>query len=153
MATFFVNEYAATNSLLPRPNSARRYYPKMAGPKQTINVEVISIDDFLQEAGIAGVDILKFDIQGGELNALRGSESLLEAGNTALIYTEIMFIPHYEGSPLFHEIWSFLAGYNYSLFDVYDLHRASNGQIRYGDALFVNDAVRSDVIDAFTEEP
>ncbi len=37
--------------------------------------------------------------------------------------------------------------------DVYDLHRASNGQIRYGDALFVNDAVRSDVIDAFTEEP
>lgn len=153
IATFYVNEFDATNSLLPRPASNRRYYPKSAGPKETIEVEVISLDDFLREKNISTIDILKFDIQGGELSALRGAESLLKAGTTPLIFTEIMFAPHYEGAPLFHEIWSFLSQTGYSLFDVYDLHRATNGQLRYGDALFVSEHVRNNVINSYPEEP
>ena len=152
-ATFYVNEFDATNSLLPRPTSDRRYYPKSAGPKDTIEVEVINLDEFLMASNISMVDILKFDIQGGELNALHGAESLLRAGRTSLIYTEIMFIPHYEGAPLFHEIWSFLSKCGYSLFDIYDLHRARNGQIRYGDALFVSESVRNNIINKCPEEP
>ncbi|NET44483.1 FkbM family methyltransferase [Okeania sp. SIO2B3] len=152
-ATFYVNERNVTNSLLPRPSSARRYYPKSAKPKETIEVEVINLDEFLKESNISIVDILKFDIQGGELNALHGAESLLEAGSTALIYTEIMFIPHYEGAPFFHEIWSFLSKFNYSLFDIYNLSRATNGQIRQGDALFVSESVRKNVINKYPEEP
>ena len=152
-ATFYVNKFDPTNSLLPRPNSDRRYYPKTAGHKETIEVEVITLDEFLKSNHIPVIDILKFDIQGGELNALHGAESLLKAGNTPLIYTEIMFIPHYEGAPLFHEIWSFLSRFGYSLFDIYDLHRATNGQLRYGDALFVSESVRNDVINKYSEEP
>jgi FkbM family methyltransferase len=152
-ATFYVNEFDATNSLLPRSTSDRRYYPKYAGPKETIEVEVIDLDQFLLENDISTVDILKFDIQGGELKALHGAESLLGAGNTSLIYTEIMFVPHYEDSPLFHEVWSFLSKFGYSLFDIYDLHRARNGQLRYGDALFVSESVRNNVIDKYQEEP
>lgn len=153
IATFYVNKRDATNSLLPRPSSERRYYPKSAQPKDTIEVEVINLDEFFKESNISTIDILKFDIQGGELNALHGAESLLEAGSMALIYTEIMFIPHYEGAPLFHEIWSFLSKFNYSLFDIYNLHRATNGQIRYGDALFVSESVRNNVINKYREEP
>ena len=153
VATFYVNEFDATNSLLPRPISDRRYYPKSAGPKESIEVEVIDLDEFLRVSNISLIDILKFDIQGGELNALHGAESLLGAGSTSLIYTEIMFIPHYEGASLFHEIWSFLSKFGYSLFDIYDLHRATNGQIRYGDALFVSESVRNNVINEYSEEP
>lgn len=153
VATFYVNEFDATNSLLPRPKSDRRYYPKSAGPKETIEVEVTNIDEFLRVSHISAVDILKFDIQGGELNALRGAISLLESERVSLIYTEIMFIAHYEGAPLFHQIWSFLAEFGYSLFDIYDLHRAKNGQIRYGDAIFVSESVRNNVINKFSEEP
>jgi FkbM family methyltransferase len=152
-ATFYVNEFDATNSLLPRPVNDRRYYPKSAGPKETIEVEVINLDDFLKENSISMIDILKFDIQGGELSALRGAESLLKAGSTPLIFTEIMFAPHYEGAPLFHEIWSFLSRFGYSLFDIYSLHRAANGQLRYGDALFVSEYARNNVINKYPEEP
>lgn len=153
IATFYVNELDATNSLLPRPKSKRRYYPKLAGAKETIDVEVISLDEFISASDISTIDILKFDIQGSELNALHGAKNLLARGNTSLIYTEIMFISHYEDAPLFHEIWSFLSNYDYSLFDIYDLHRASNGQVRYGDALFVSESVRENVINKYSEEP
>ncbi|MDJ0744806.1 MAG: FkbM family methyltransferase [Xenococcaceae cyanobacterium MO_167.B27] len=153
IATFYVNERDETNSLLPRPSSERRYYPKSAKPKETIEVEVTNLDEFLKESNISMIDILKFDIQGGELNALHGAESLLEEKSTALIYTEIMFIPHYEGVPLFHEIWSFISKFGYSLFDIYNLGRATNGQIRQGDALFVSESVRNNVINKYPEEP
>lgn len=152
-ATFYVNEFDATNSLLPRPTSDRRYYPKSAGPKNTIEVDVINLDEFLRTSNISMVDILKFDIQGGELNALHGAESLLRAGSTSLIYTEIMFTPHYENSPLFHDIWSFLSKFGYSLFDIYELQRAINGQIRFGDAIFVSESVRNNVLNKYSEEP
>ncbi|HZV33101.1 MAG TPA: FkbM family methyltransferase [Verrucomicrobiae bacterium] len=153
VATFHVNEFDATNSLLPRTVSGRRYYSKTAGPKGTIEVEMTALDEFLRSNNVQNVQLLKLDIQGGELNALRGAESLLRAGNVSLIFTEIWFVPHYEGAPLFHEIWSFLSKFDYSLFDVYDLHRATNGQLRYGDALFVSKSLREKVINNYSEEP
>ncbi|MGP1375392.1 MAG: FkbM family methyltransferase [Almyronema sp.] len=151
--TFYVNGFDATHSLLPRPQSERRYYPKLAKTKHTIKVETIDLDSFVQENNIGTIDILKFDIQGGELKALQGATSILNTGNVSLIYIEIMFIAHYENSPLFHEIWSFLSKFGYSVFDVYDLYRAKNGQIRYGDALFVNQNIRNNIINQCDEEP
>ena len=152
-ATFHVNAQTDTNSLLPRPTSDRRYYPKTAGPKDTIEVETINLDDYVSENNLAGIDILKFDIQGGELNALRGATELLGSGQVSLIYTEIMFITHYVDAPLYHELASYLADFDYSLFDVYNLERATNGQLRYGDALFVSETVRESVINKAPEEP
>ncbi len=61
-ATFFVNAQDATNSLMPRPSSARRYFPTAAGPRSTMEVDVIDLDGFVHAAGIPRVDILKFDI-------------------------------------------------------------------------------------------
>lgn len=152
-ATFYVNERDVTNSLLPRPAHGRRYYPKSAGPKKTINVEAIDLDDFLRSNDISTIDILKMDIQGGELNALYGAEHILRTGKTSLIFTEVMFIAHYERAPLFYEVWSYLSRFGYSLFHIYDVHKATNGQIRFGDALFVSESVRNNVVDKYPEEP
>lgn len=152
-ATFYTNEYDATNSFFPRPVSSRRYYPKSAGPKKEITVDAIDLDGFIRANNMSGVDILKMDIQGGELNALHGAKCLLETQSISIIFTEIMFVPHYESAPYFHQIWSFLSKYGFSLFDVYNLQRAANGQLRYGDALFVNQFVRNTVIDKYPEEP
>jgi FkbM family methyltransferase len=151
--TFYVNELAPTNSLLPRPAAGRRYYPSTASPRTTIEVEVTTLDAFTAAHGISAIDILKFDIQGGELMALQGAEKLLRSGGIPLIYTEIMFVPHYQGGALFPELWSALAQFGYSFFDIYDLQRATNGQLRYGDALFVSQSLRDTVIDAEPDEP
>ncbi len=151
--TFYVNEHSATNSLFPRASSERRYYPKFAGPKSTIEVEVIDLDSLIQELGLTDIDLLKLDVQGGELDAFRGATNNLERQTFSLIYCEIMFVPHYEGAPFFHEIWSYLSGFGYTLYSMYNLHTATNGQIRYGDGLFVSDKIRKNIINNFPEEP
>lgn len=151
--TFYVNEASATNSLLPRPASQRRYFPKKANAQNTIEVELISIDKYSKDHDISQIDILKLDLQGGELNALKGAKELLKKSSISIIYTEIMFVAHYENAPYFNEIWNFLSEFGYTLYNVYDLTVATNGQLRYGDAIFVNESTRKDVIDNFPSEP
>ena len=146
-ATFHVNGLPETNSLLPRPTSGRRYFPTGGVTKQTITVPTISLDDYCAEHQIAVPEILKMDIQGNELHALRGAEKTLASGNVALIFTEVTFVPHYEGGVLFYELTSHLADRGFTLFNLYELHSAQVGQLRFGDAIFVAENLRRSVID------
>jgi hypothetical protein len=46
-----------------------------------------------------------------------------------------------------------LAQVGYSLFNLYDLMSARNGQLRFGDGLFVSPSLRERIIDAAPPEP
>jgi FkbM family methyltransferase len=151
--TFFVNDNDATNSLLPRTKDSRRYYSKTADSKYTVDVESVTIDEMMLQNDIDHINILKFDIQGGELMALKGAEKTLKENRVSVIYSETLFVPHYENNPLLLDLWNYLDKYNYSLFDIYDLYRATNGQLRFADTMFINNDTRSSVLDSYREEP
>lgn len=151
-ASFHVNDIPATNSLLPRPTAGRRYFPSGGKTCRKIDVPTTSLDDFCSQSQITSPDVLKMDIQGNELEALRGAEKILRTGNVALIYTEVTFVPHYESGVLFDELSAHLKDRGYSLFNFYDLHRARFGQLRFGDAIFVSERLRHDFIDRLPEE-
>lgn len=62
-----------------------------------------------------------------------------------MVYAEVMYIPHYEGSPMMHEIWSFLSEFGYSRFNTYQSADsvAPDGQLRQTDAIFFSPALRA----------
>jgi len=151
--TFYVNDNDATNSLLPRTKDGRRYFSKAADSRCTVEVDALTIDQILEENDIKHIDILKFDIQGGELMALRGAQKALMESRMSMIYTETLFVPHYEKNPLLLDLWKYLDQYKYTFFDIYDLYRATNGQLRFADTLFISNETRSRVLDSYKEEP
>ncbi|MBU1014578.1 MAG: FkbM family methyltransferase [Bacteroidetes bacterium] len=141
---FHVNsDYHATNSLFYRPSKGYCYYPKEAQLNDTIPVKTDTLDSFAQRINLNQVNILKMDIQGAELLALRGATQLLENQAISLIVTEVMFVPHYEGGALFNQIHDFLSTKDYSLFGIYDAHFAENCQIRFADAIFISRDLRA----------
>lgn len=153
-ADFHLTSFHATNSLLPREETGRRYYPRIAlSTGETIKVETTTLDAFCAGWGIERVDIIKFDIQGGEMMALQGAADVLRNRSVKLIFTESALIQHYEGEALLHEVTALLAGYGFSLYDLYHLFRGRNGQLRYCEALFVSQALREAALDTFPEEP
>ena len=151
--TFYVNANDSTHSLLPRNQGSRRYYHSSADAVSAMEVAATTLDDVIKDNRIDLVDILKLDIQGSELMAFDGAKETLEANRVSLIYTETLFVPHYQNNPLFYELWTRLAEYGYTLFNLYDLYHARNGQLRFADALFVSPQMRRDVIDRFADEP
>jgi FkbM family methyltransferase len=143
-STFYINPvFHPTNSLLPRPASGRQYYPTGAELEKTISVKTDTLDAIVRRLNLSRVNVLKMDIQGAELSALQGAESLLGEGAIDLIMLEIMFVPHYEGGALFHELHEFLRLKSYSLFGIYDAHFDDmNWQMRFADAIFISQDLR-----------
>jgi FkbM family methyltransferase len=152
-ARFHINHFAPTNSLLPRASSSRRYYPTHAGALSEVDVPVVACAGFCQNQGIEKIDLLKLDVQGGELACLQGAAPLLEARAVSVILCEVMFVPHYENGPLFSKICSFLEQFDYTLYSLPHLRSATNGQLRFGDAIFISPDIRRTVVDAAPEEP
>lgn len=152
--TFFVNPaWHTRNSLLPRPSDGRRYYRAGSDLAPSLTVQTETVDAFCSRHDIDRINILKLDVQGAEGMVLRGAEGLLSREAIDLIFTEVMFVPHYEGGPLFHQLWRQLEEYRYSFFNLFEMHVASNSQLRYANALFLSSGIRARVVDAFPDEP
>ena len=138
----YVNEDPTCNSFFPRPKDRVKYYPQHAENLGEIEIETTTIDNFCDRENIAKIDILKLDVEGSEKNALRGASNTLSKHAIFLIYTEVMFTSHYEGGCMFYELASFLEQYDYTLFNLYNLKRAKNGQLRWGNAIFLSPQAR-----------
>lgn len=100
VANFHMHRLPYTSSLLPRPTGGRRYFPLMDGVEDRIAVPVTTLDEYCRRHAIERIAVLKMDIQGAELAALRGAEALLRDHRIDAIFTETFFVPHYEGGCL-----------------------------------------------------
>lgn len=129
----------------------RDFLDRFADPGRFDIVETLSMPVIpLDQAGIGRCDFLKADIQGGELDALRGGTRLLES--CFGLELEVEFQPLYEGQPLFYDVARFAAEQGFALVDFVDLTRWTRnidpqgrqgpgaerfGQLVAGDALFL----------------
>ncbi|UCC98541.1 MAG: FkbM family methyltransferase [Phycisphaerales bacterium] len=140
---FYVNTDESCNSFFPRSERGRRYCPQRSKNVRTIEVRATTLDSFCDCKNISTIDILKLDVEGAETKVLKGASRKLSATQIELIYTEVMFVPHYEGGCIFHELAGFLEPYGYTLFNLYNLKRAKDGQLRWGDAIFLSPEART----------
>ena len=70
--TFCSNAESVTNSLLPNSATATRVLPdSLIKPAGSVEVPTTTLDDFCSGRAIDRVNVLKMDIQGGELMALQ----------------------------------------------------------------------------------
>jgi FkbM family methyltransferase len=138
---FYVNRSVDTSSLL-RSKVAGLSSDKLVHTKEVISVPAKPLDMFASENQIDSIDILKMDIQGGELLALKGSASLLRDKKIKCIYTEVFFTDQYEAQPLFHDISKYLYSFDYTLQDIYSPFYGK-GKIVWADAVFLSKDFRT----------
>ncbi len=105
--------------------------------KKTEKVEVTTIDQWAILYGNPPIQLMKFDIQGGELKALQGATRLLN-DSTLLIYTEVLFNPLYDDGAIYSEIDLFLRKYGFVLHDIYKPKYNSNGLLLWGNAIYLH---------------
>ncbi len=133
---FYVNEHDFTNSLLPS-HPSETMVDNMTANKTQIEITTTTIDEFAEHNNIDRINILKFDIQGGELKALNGAKKMLSENRISLIYTEVLFMKMYEGQPYYHDISAFLYNHGYELINIFNPWYI-DGRLAWADALFVN---------------
>ena len=84
----------------------------------------------------AKIDFCKIDVQGEEMNVLKGMEKNLKKGKINLIKIEISFSQRYHISKTnFYEIINFLKKYNYFIISISKV-KFKNNKILLMDAFF-----------------
>ena len=117
---FNVNFNSGTSSILD-PSPYNRAAWASSGRHSQVRVPSISIPSFCAQNNIETIDILKLDIEGAELMALRGCVPMLARNRIKLIYTEACLTPLYQNQPLFHHLTLFLEEHGYALYNIYNV--------------------------------
>jgi FkbM family methyltransferase len=92
----------------------------MFHPVRTEELAVVSLADWAAREGVASVDFLKMNVQGGELEILRGAGSLLD--RMLGVFVEVAFVESYRDRPMFSDIDGFLRKQGFTFFDLLAHH-------------------------------
>jgi FkbM family methyltransferase len=143
---FYLNQASMTNSLLEVSQDSNRYVdPQLTENLGTVNVSTVTLDEFCQQENINNIDILKMDIQGGEVKALTGATQLLAKQSIKLVYCEVLFAHLYEKQAYFWDVGNFLQQYGYIFFGFYNPYYSKCGSVMWGDAIFLSREIEKDL--------
>jgi len=128
MATMHVGAVTDTSSLLPPCDHA-----KLEGTAVR-ELPVRSLDSFVVANNLPEPDLLKLDVQGYELEVLKGAPMTLQRAKAVLC--EVSFVPLYEGQCLFADVVTFMSANGFSL-RAFALETRTGVALEQTDVLFV----------------
>lgn len=131
--TIHVSRRDDSSSLLPITSLQNQIFP---GTQElcTATIKLGRLEDFVSADEIKPPALLKLDVQGFELSALKGCESLLQ--HFAYVYAECSFMELYKGQALADEVIAWLREHGFVLNGVYNMAYDRNGKAVQADFLF-----------------
>jgi FkbM family methyltransferase len=134
-AEFSVNQSRATSSLLR--GGVRNTGPlrDLMAPRAFVKVDVVTLDEVLARAGVQAVDVIKLDLQGYDLVALRGGTETLE--RTSVVVVEVWFAPIYESAADYLQLCAWMSERGFELYSLAGLHYGKLDRLLWADAVFV----------------
>jgi FkbM family methyltransferase len=124
-------------SIFKPGKNLKEMYPQDTDIETIEKVEAVTIDKWMERTNTPPIQLLKFDIQGGELKALEGAKKVLQK-SILMIYTEILLNPLYERGAIYSEIDIFLRKFGFVLYDIFKPKYHYNGKLLWANAIFVH---------------
>jgi FkbM family methyltransferase len=126
------NEYSPASSILRLRSDAADAFDLREGAR--VDVPLVTLDDELGGLELEQPVLVKLDLQGYELEALRGATATL--ARTRYVLVEIGLRPMYEDEPSFDDVYSFLTSAGFRLMSPLSSLRDGHGRVSQMDALF-----------------
>lgn len=124
-AEIHLTTFDGANSLSPQAPFHKHFNPQVREVgKETI--ELVRLDDIAAELPCDQVDLIKLDVEGHELNVIRGGRKFLaERTDMILVEVALMRDPSWE-KQMVAELFAELSALGFRLINVFDLHRSTD---------------------------
>jgi hypothetical protein len=128
-----VSKKMDSSSILPIGKNQSTIY-KGTGVSHKEKIFVAPLNYFINNNDLINPVFVKIDVQGYELEVLKGIKSLIDEFD--YIYVECSFVELYEGQALADEVIAYLTNYSFRLKGVYNTFYDKKGIAVQGDFLF-----------------
>jgi FkbM family methyltransferase len=142
-ATFYLTSRADSSSLLRPANAQETAFGVTLSSSTTVPVARMS--DIIDVSDLSPPVLLKLDVQGGELDVLKGAVDILPLIDS--IYTEASFISLYQHQPLAGDITTFLSQHGFIFRGVFNISSAPDLGPAQADFLFLRSHASLDAPD------
>lgn len=136
--TLHIAQKAGRSSLLKATDTSYDNQGQHWQVKEEVSVPVVRIDDWKKRANVGKIDLMKLDIQAGELDALKGSEQTLR-NEVSIVFTEAFFNPRYEGGALLGDLDAYLRQQGFCLYNMFSPRADANGKLLWANVLFIHE--------------
>ena len=133
-----VSKKEDSSSILPIGKRQEKIF-KGTGESHLKEVLIAPLDSFIDEDDLIQPVFLKVDVQGFELEVLKGCSKYIN--KIKYIYVECSFIELYDNQALAHEIIEYLVNFSFNLIGVYNMYYDKKGIAIQADFLFSNDII------------
>lgn len=137
-----LTESRVSNSFLPPDLATWERIDYKTGAVEMVEVPITSLDRFSAEHDLGEIHLLKIDVQGFELEVLRGATATLPQINHIFVESGIQRL--YAGAPRFSDIFNFLADRGFHLMAQRSWHRG-NHVLMETDMLFRRDGLEGPI--------
>lgn len=121
-----------SSSMLPLAVASRTQFG--AEEVEQVRVEMRRLDDCRSELGLEFPDLIKLDVQGYEMEVLKGATACLAQAKAVVV--EVSFVEYYEGQCSFHHLVAYLARFSLFLAVLGD-HTPTGRTLGQTDVLFL----------------
>jgi FkbM family methyltransferase len=97
-------------------------------------VRVVKLDDYVTSHKLPQPNFVKIDVQGYEDRVLRGGADTISKADYCVL--EMSFLPLYQGSPLFDDIYRQMQQLGFMLVGIADISRGKSGVLLQVDGIF-----------------
>jgi len=103
-------------------------------PRSVVELPMVRLDDLVAQVGAGPFGVVKLDVQGAELDVLRGGPQTLAAAQFVVL--EVSTLPYNKGAPLFAEVVAFMHEQGFDVVDLFEPKRDAKDQMVQVDLVF-----------------
>lgn len=113
-------------------------------------LEMKTLDNIINKYDTGNNIFLKIDVQGAEIDVLKGATKTLES--TEIILLEVSTLNYNSHAPVFNEIIKFMNEIDFSVFDICDQSRKENNVLFQLDIIFIRNTSEIRNLENFTKK-
>lgn len=104
-------------------------------PRSFSNLKMKTLDEITSELHLNDPIFLKLDVQGAELEVLKGAANILT--RSEVVQLEVALLDYNQGAPTFADVVTFMDKRNYHVFDIAGFIKPNKIDLSHIDVLFV----------------
>ena len=135
---FHQHSHSSSSSILTTTNNCKDLFPQTKDQKD-IEISITTLDNYFEDKLNSNYKniLLKIDVQGFELEVLKGAQKTLNMISACLL--EINFTNLYKNQASFNELYEFLRRMGFEYAGAMDQNFTDEGRLVFSDILFIRD--------------